>query len=78
MENGCLDIKGINIPKTKLGQTKMDKLLAASEELFATKGFYSTSISDICKHAGLLVRFTSILKQKPTFIDTLWRPTRPK
>ena len=55
MENGCLDIKGINIPKTKLGQTKMDKLLAASEELFATKGFYNTSISDICKHAGTAV-----------------------
>lgn len=55
MENGCLDIKGINIPKTKLGQTKMDKLLAASEELFATKGFYSTSIFDICKHAGTAV-----------------------
>lgn len=55
MKNGCLDIKGINIPKTKLGQTKMDKLLAASEELFATKGFYNTSISDICKHAGTAV-----------------------
>lgn len=55
MNDSFMEIKGINIPKTKLGQTKMDKLLAASEELFATKGFYSTSISDICKHAGTAV-----------------------
>ena len=43
------------MPKTRLGQTKMDKLLAASEELFAQNGFYGTSISDICKHAGTAV-----------------------
>ena len=55
MPNKLLDIKGINIPKTKLGQTKMEKLLTAAEELFASKGFYSTSISDICKHAGTAV-----------------------
>ena len=55
MADGLFDIKGINIPKTKLGQTKMEKLLASSEELFASKGFYSTSISDICKHAGTAV-----------------------
>ena len=55
MANELLEFKGINIPKTKLGQTKMDKLLASSEELFASKGFYSTSILDICKHAGTAV-----------------------
>ena len=55
MANELLEFKGINIPKTKLGQTKMEKLLASSEELFASKGFYSTSISDICKHAGTAV-----------------------
>ena len=55
MTDERFDIKGINIPKTKLGQTKMDKLLASSEELFATKGFYNTSISDICRHAGTAV-----------------------
>jgi AcrR family transcriptional regulator len=55
MSNTILEVKGINIPKTKLGQTKMDKLLAASEELFAKNGFYGTSISDICKHAGTAV-----------------------
>lgn len=55
MENSLLEIKGINIPKTKLGQTKMEKLLTSSEELFAKNGFYGTSISDICKHAGTAV-----------------------
>lgn len=55
MTDSHFDIKGINIPKTKLGQTKMDKLLSASEELFATKGFYNTSITDICRHAGTAV-----------------------
>lgn len=55
MPNNLLDVKGINIPKTKLGVTKMEKLLASSEELFAKNGFYGTSISDICKHAGTAV-----------------------
>jgi AcrR family transcriptional regulator len=55
MTDSHFDIKGINIPKTKLGRTKMDKLLSSSEELFATKGFHNTSISDICRHAGTAV-----------------------
>lgn len=55
MSKAIFDIKGINLPKTKLGQTKMQKLLASSEELFAKNGFYGTSISDICKHAGTAV-----------------------
>lgn len=55
MANTILDVKGINVPKTRLGQSKMEKLLTASEELFAKNGFYGTSISDICKHAGTAV-----------------------
>ena len=55
MTNTILEVKGINLPKTKLGQSKMEKLLASSEELFAKNGFYGTSISDICKHAGTAV-----------------------
>ena len=55
MAKDMLEIKGINIPKTKLGQSKMEKLLSSSEELFAKNGFYGTSISDICKHAGTAV-----------------------
>lgn len=47
--------KGINLPKTKLGLAKMNKLLDAAEELFTSSGFHGTSISDICKKAGTAV-----------------------
>ena len=47
--------KGINLPKTKLGLAKMNKLLDAAEELFTKNGFHGTSISDICKSAGTAV-----------------------
>ena len=47
--------KGINLPKTKLGLAKMNKLLDAAEELFTNSGFHGTSISDICKKAGTAV-----------------------
>ena len=49
MEN--YNAKGINLPKTRLGLAKMNKLLDAAEELFTTNGFHGTSISDICKKA---------------------------
>lgn len=49
------DFTGVNQPKTRLGQIKMNKLLEAAEELFTTKGFYQTSISDICKTAKTAV-----------------------
>ena len=48
-------VKGINLPKTKLGLAKMNKLLDSAEELFTTRGFHSTSISDICKAANTAV-----------------------
>lgn len=47
--------KGINLPKTKLGLAKMNKLLDAAEELFTNNGFHGTSISDICKKADTAV-----------------------
>lgn len=47
--------KGINLPKTKLGLAKMNKLLDAAEELFTTNGFHATSISDVCKKAQTAV-----------------------
>lgn len=53
MEN--INSKGINLPKTKLGLAKMNKLLDAAEELFTSNGFNDTSISDICKKAGTAV-----------------------
>lgn len=55
MSHKILEVKGTNIPKTDLGRIKMKKLLTSSEELFAKNGFYGTSISDICKHAGTAV-----------------------
>lgn len=55
MADKILEVKGTNLPKTELGRTKMEKLLVSSEELFATHGFYGTSISDICKRAGTAV-----------------------
>ena len=48
-------IKGVNRPKTQVGMNKMTKLVEAAEELFTTKGFYQTSISDICKSAQTAV-----------------------
>ena len=41
--------KGYTSPKTKIGQHKMEVLVASAEELFAEKGFYDTSVADICK-----------------------------
>ena len=55
MKNETVAIKGVNHPKTKVGLTKMQKLIEAAEELFTTKGFYQTSISDICKSAKTAV-----------------------
>ena len=46
---------GINLPNTKLGLAKMNKLLDAAEELFTNNGFHGTSISDICKKADTAV-----------------------
>lgn len=47
--------KGYTSPKTKIGQHKMDVLVTSAEELFAEKGFYDTSVADICKHAQTAV-----------------------
>ena len=48
-------IPGVKPAKTKLGNEKLQKLLKASELVFAEKGFYGTSILDICKKAGTAV-----------------------
>ena len=46
---------GVNMPKTKLGLSKMNTLVEIAEELFTNVGFYQTSISDICKKAHTAV-----------------------
>lgn len=53
--NKSNDIKGFNRPKTRVGLTKMNKLVEVAEELFTSKGFYQTSIADICKAAKTAV-----------------------
>jgi len=42
-------IKGVNIPKSKVGFRKMCTLCDAAETLFDEKGFYETSVADICR-----------------------------
>jgi len=53
--NSNLTVKGVNMPKTKLGLHKMNMLLDAAEKLFTEKSFFETSISDICKQANTAV-----------------------
>lgn len=49
------EIKGVTQPKTKLGKSKMDKILKAARKLFTQNGFYQTSITDICKESNTAV-----------------------
>lgn len=46
---------GIKLPKTELGQAKMDKIVEAAIHLFTEVGFYETSVADICRKAGTAV-----------------------
>lgn len=48
-------IKGVHLPKTELGEEKLQKIVAAAEKKFIEKNFYNTSIIDICKEAGVAV-----------------------
>ena len=49
------EIKGVTQPKTKLGKSKMDKILKAARKLFSKNGFYQTSITDICRESNTAV-----------------------
>ena len=42
-------------PKTKLGLSKIQLLLAAAEKLFTASGFFDVSVADICKEANTAV-----------------------
>ncbi len=46
---------GVSRPKTKLGHKTMNKITEAAEALFTQKGFYETSIADICRAAETAV-----------------------
>lgn len=55
MADNTINVKGVNIPKTKLGWRKMNELVATAEDLFNTASFFETSVSDICKQAHTAV-----------------------
>jgi AcrR family transcriptional regulator len=61
-------IKGVNRPKSQIGFEKMSKICDAAETLFDQKGFYDTSITDICKLAGTAVGTFYIYFQDKTSI----------
>lgn len=57
MEKGeqTVAVKGVNMPKTKLGLAKMERIVEAAQRLFTEGSFFETSISDICRAAGSAV-----------------------
>ena len=63
-------IKGVNIPKSQVGFRKMCTICEAAETLFDKKGFYETSIADICKQAKTAVGTFYIYFQDKTSIYT--------
>ena len=61
-------IKGLNIPKSQVGFRKMCTLCKAAETLFDKKGFYDTSVADICSRARTAVGTFYIYFQDKTAI----------
>ena len=49
------EMKGVHVPKTKQGMSKIRLLLQAAETLFASRSFFEVSVSDICKEAHTAV-----------------------
>ena len=56
------------MPKSKVGYRKICKLCDAAETLFEKKGFYNTSIADICRHAKTAIGTFYIYFQDKTAI----------
>ena len=54
-ENPILNMDGVHAPKTKLGLSKIQLLLAAAEKLFTASSFFDVSVADICKEANTAV-----------------------
>lgn len=48
-------VQGVHTPKTKTGYAKMLALLQAADALFNEHGYFSVSVSDICKKAHTAV-----------------------
>jgi AcrR family transcriptional regulator len=66
--NETSSLKGVNFPKSQLGFEKMCRICDSAESLFNKKGFYDTSIADICRHARTAVGTFYIYFQDKTAI----------
>ena len=66
--NDTSRLSGVNLPKSQLGFKKMCKICDSAEALFSKKGFYDTSIADICHHAKTAVGTFYIYFQDKTAI----------
>jgi AcrR family transcriptional regulator len=67
-------IKGVNIPKSQVGFRKMSSICDAAETLFDKKGFYDTSVADICRLAKTAVgTFYIYFQDKTTIYNYLVR-----
>jgi len=66
--NDASRLKGVNIPKSQVGFRKMSRICKSAETLFSRKGFYDTSVSDICKHAKTAIGTFYIYFQDKTAI----------
>ena len=70
----AVPVKGLNVPKSEVGFRKMCKICAAAETLFSEKGFYDTSVADICGLAKTAVgTFYIYFQDKIAIYDYLVR-----
>jgi len=66
--------EGVKFPKSQVGYKKMCTICDAAETLFDKKGFYETSIADICRLAGTAVgTFYIYFNDKTAIYDYLVR-----
>ena len=66
--NSASRLKGVNIPKSQVGFKKMSRICKSAEVLFSKKGFYETSVADICNHAKTAIGTFYIYFQDKTAI----------
>ena len=67
-------VEGVNFPKSPLGFKKMCTICDAAETLFDKKGFYDTSIAEICRLAGAAIgTFYIYFKDKSAIYNYLVR-----
>jgi len=66
--NDASRLKGVNLPKSQVGFKKMIRICKSAETLFAKKGFYDTTVADICGHAKTAIGTFYIYFQDKTAI----------